>query len=460
MALTATGIGTGLDINNLVSQLVKAEGQPATTALNRREQSLNTRLSALGTLKGALSSFQTAFAKLNELSTFSARRTTNANEAAFSVSAGSAAAVGSYSVEVMQLAKAQKLASSGFTDANTTVGSGSLTLSVGGSAFSVAIGAGTTLAGIRDVINQATDNTGVSASIVNVDDGMGGTTSRLILTAQQTGTANAIGVTINDDDGNNTDAAGLSALAFTEQTAAQDAVMRVDGYTITRSSNTISDAVDGLTFTLKDVATSPSQVGVETDTAQIESTLKSFVDGYNKLRQTMTDLGKYDPDTKKAGALQGDALLRDLQQSLRRDLTDPVASLTEPLNALSGFGIEIDRYGVMSLDSTKFKSAIESSSSALAQLSDLFVASDGVYTRAKGRLDSMLSSDGVLESQVSRLNAQKRTISDQRAQLEARLARVEAQLFKQFNAMDRIVAQFNSTGSYLTQQLANLPGAG
>ncbi len=460
MALTATGIGTGLDINALVSQLVQAEGGPATNALDRRESALDTRLSALGTLKGALSSFQSTMDSLDELSTFSARKTTLSNEAAFSVSASSAAAVGSYSVEVVQLAAAQKLASSGFAAADTPVGTGSLTLSVGGNAFTVGIDASNnTLAGIRDAINQAADNTGVSASIVNVDDGAGGTVSRLILTARETGTANAIGVSISDDDGNNTDAAGLSALAFSEQVAPRDAIIKVDGLSVTRPSNTIDDAVDGLTFTLKQVTTAPVQLGVEVDTGQIESTLQGFVDGYNALSKTLTDLGKYDPETQAAGPLQGDALLRNLQLGLRQDLTNPVASLPAPMNTLASFGIEIDRYGVMSLDSAKLQEVIQGSSNALDQLSDLFTAPDGVYSRAASRLDGMLSPDGILETQLSSLNEQKRAISDQRAQLEARLATYEDRLYKQFNAMDTLVAQFNATGSYLTQQLANLPGA-
>ncbi|MEW6445838.1 MAG: flagellar filament capping protein FliD [Pseudomonadota bacterium] len=460
MALTATGIGSGLDITNLVKQLVQVEGQPVENALDRRETQVDTRISALGKLKSSMSTFKSALSKLDDLSTFSVRKTTNTNETAFSVSASSTASVGTYSFEVVQLATAQKQASAGFSSSSATVGSGSLTLDVGGSAFTVALGAGSTLANIRDAINNASDNTGVSASIVNADDGSGGTVSRLMLTSQETGTANSVNITINDDDGNNTDASGLSALAFTQQTAAQDAIVRLDGYTITRSSNTISDAVDGMTFTLKSVTTSAAQVGVETDTDAIETTLQEFVDGYNAMRQVMADLGKYDPETKKAGALQGDALLRNLQQGLRRDVADPVASLADPLNTLAGFGIKFDQYGVMSLDTTEFGDAIESAADSMTRLSSLFGATDGLVARATARMDVVIQSGGILDTQLTQLKDQKSSIDDQRERLDYRLSRLETQLLKQFNSMDVMVAQYNSTGSYLAQQLAALPGFG
>ncbi|MDM7322990.1 MAG: flagellar filament capping protein FliD [Gammaproteobacteria bacterium] len=454
MAITSTGLATGMNINALVQQLVNAEGQAAKGLLDHQQARVDTRLSGLGKLKGALSSFQTALKKLEALDTFSARKTTLSNDSALTLRADRTAAVGSYSIEVLSLARAEKMVSSGFDSVSTVVGTGTLILGVGSNSFSVTIdSSNNTLAGIRDAINHASDNTGVSATIVNADDGNGGTVSKLVLTAKETGTANALSVSVIDDDGNNTDASGLSGLAMTQLVAAQDAVIRVDGQTITRSSNTISDAVSGLTFNLKAVTTSPVSAQVSADTEEIVKALQGFVDSYNSLRQVMSDLGRYDPATKKAAELTGDATLRNLQQQLRRDLTSNVSSISGGVNSLADIGIEIDRYGVMKLNSAKLSDAINGNP---AVVSELFRSADGIATRINAKIDEYLKSGGILDTQTRSMNDQKRQIADRRAALEARLGKIEEQYLKQFNKMDQIVASYQSTGNYLAAQLAGL----
>ncbi|MEW6728050.1 MAG: flagellar filament capping protein FliD [Pseudomonadota bacterium] len=454
MAITSTGLATGMNINGVVQQLVNAEGQAAKGLLDRQQARVDTRLSGLGKLKGVLSSFQTALKKLEALDTFSARKTTLSNDSALALQADRTAAVGSYSIEVLNLARAEKMVSSGFASASTVVGTGTLTLGVGGNSFSVTIDASNnTLAGVRDAINNASGNTGVSATIVNADDGSGGTVSKLVLTAKETGTANALSVSISDDDGNNADASGLSGLAMTQLVAAQDAVIRVDGQTVTRSSNTISDAVSGLTFNLKAVTTSPVTAQVSADSEEVVKALQGFVDSYNSLRQVMSDLGRYDPATKKAAELTGDATLRNLQQQLRRDLTSNVSSVSGGVDSLAGIGIEIDRYGAMKLNSAKLSEAMNGNP---AVVSDLFRSADGVATRTNAKIDEYLKSGGILDTQTRSMNDQKRQIADRRAALDARLSKVEEQYLKQFNKMDQIVAGYQSTGNYLAAQLAGL----
>ncbi|MEO1750153.1 flagellar filament capping protein FliD [Thiofaba sp. EF100] len=454
MAITSTGLATGMNINGVVQQLVNAEGQAAKGLLDRQQARVDTRLSGLGKLKGVLSSFQTALKKLEALDTFSARKTTLSNDSALALQADRTAAVGSYSIEVLNLARAEKMVSSGLASASTVVGTGTLTLGVGGNSFSVTIDASNnTLAGIRDAINNASGNIGVSATIVNADDGSGGTVSKLVLTAKETGTANALSVSISDDDGNNADASGLSGLAMTQLVAAQDAVIRVDGQTVTRSSNTISDAVSGLTFNLKAVTTSPVTAQVSADSEEVVKALQGFVDSYNSLRQVMSDLGRYDPATKKAAELTGDATLRNLQQQLRRDLTSNVSSVSGGVDSLAGIGIEIDRYGAMKLNSAKLSEAMNGNP---AVVSDLFRSADGVATRTNAKIDEYLKSGGILDTQTRSMNDQKRQIADRRAALDARLSKVEEQYLKQFNKMDQIVAGYQSTGNYLAAQLAGL----
>ncbi|MGC8732071.1 MAG: flagellar filament capping protein FliD [Halothiobacillaceae bacterium] len=454
MAITSTGLATGMNISGIVQQLVNAEGRAAKGLLDRQQARVDTRLSGLGKLKGALSSFQTALKKFGDLGALSTRKTTLSNDSALALQADRTAAVGSYSIEVISLARAEKMVSSGWASVNAVVGTGTLTLSVGGNSFNVTIdSSNNTLAGIRDAINRDSNNTGVSATIVNADDGSGGTVSKLVLTAKETGTANALSVSIHDDDGNDTDASGLSGLAMTQLVSAQDAVIRVDGQTVTRSSNTIGDAVTGLTFNLKAITTSPVTAQVSADSEAVVKALQGFVDNYNSLRQVMSDLGRYDQATKKAAELTGDALLRNLQQQLRRDLTSSVSGLSGSVDSLADIGIEIDRYGAMALNSAKLGEVMNENP---AIVSELFGSADGIATRTLAKIDEYLKSGGILDTQTRSLNNQKKQIDDRRAALDVRLGKLEEQYLKQFNTMDKIDAGYQSTGNYLSAQLAGL----
>lgn len=454
MAITSTGLATGMNINGIVKQLVSAEGQAAKGVLDRQQSRIDTRLSGLGKLKGALAAFQTVLKKLDALETFSARKVSLSSESAVAVKADRTAAVGSYDIEVLSLARAEKMVSAGWSSSDAIVGTGTLTLGVGGRSFDVTIDASNnTLAGIRDAINNAAGNIGISATIVNADDGSGGSLSKLVLTAKETGTAHGLSVSINDADGNDSDASGLSGLMFTQLVAAQDAVIRVDGQTITRSSNTISDAVTGLTFNLKALTGSPVVAEVRADTEEVVKALQGFVDGYNSLRQVMSDLARYDPASKKSSELTGDATLRNLQQQLRRDLTAPVATARAGIDALADIGIEIDRYGAMKLNTVRLNEAMKDDPTVVA---DLFRSADGISTRAGATIHEYLKPAGILDTQTRSMNEQKRQIADRRAALETRLAKLEEQYLKQFNKMDQIVAGYQSTGNYLAAQLAGL----
>lgn len=199
MAISLSGIGSGLDIKGLVSQLVQAEGAAKNNALNRRESNYQTELSALGTLKSSLSSFKDAAAKLADADDLLKVNATSSDEAMFTASASSSASAGNYAVEVLNLAKAQKLSSAGFSSASDSVGTGTMTIGSGANSFDVNIDTdNNSLAGIRDAINNAADNSSVTATIVNVDDGAGGTEARLVLTAKNSGTDNQISIDVTE----------------------------------------------------------------------------------------------------------------------------------------------------------------------------------------------------------------------------------------------------------------------
>lgn len=474
MAVTSVGLGSGLDINGIVKNLIQAEGAPASGALDRRASAAQDRLSAVGTLKSAISAFQSAASKLTNPTIFASLTATSSNTGLFTATAGSGAVAGNYSIEVTQLATAHALAAStGVTDANTVIGSGTLTIGAGISAFSVNVttGVNDTLAGIRDSINNATDNTGVKATIVNVDNGVGGTTSKLVLNSQNMGTKNALSVTGADGDSNNFDAAGLSQLFYdpsntmglaspvtnmTQTAAAKDAIIKVNGMDATRSSNTISDVIAGVTLTLNSQSPgAPATLGVAVDQTAISKTVNDFVTAYGNLKKVTSDLGSYDPATKKGGALLGDALLRNVMGQLRGDTSNPVTSAVGNYNTLTMVGVQIDRYGAMSVDQTKLSAAISNNTNNLAQV---FSSADGVAKRINTRLSTYLSSGGVFDTQTNNLNDSLRKIGVERGKLQDRLSQMQTSMLKQFNAMDSMVAQLNTTGSYLSQQLSNLPG--
>lgn len=448
MAITsALGLGSGMDINGLVSQLVRAEGQPAFNAINRQESSVKSRLSALGTLKGALSSFQTAANKLKTDGLFSKHQAFSSNENIATAKAGTLAIAGSYSLKVSQLATSHKLitgAGAGYSGYNAEVGTGELMLSVGGNEFSLNIDAtNNTLSGIRDAINNAQDNTGVTASIISVDDGF-----KLVLTGKETGSENAIAISSS--------APGLAELAgnMQEQRAAKDAIIEVDGQIATRSSNSISDVISGVTLDLKvEDPVTVFALDVSIDSKAITDAANDFVKAYNGLMTVVKDLGKYDAGSNVAGALIGDSTLRSIQSQIRSNVARPVDSASNESNSLALIGITVDRNGVMSLNNSIFSEKLNGN---LKSISDIFSSSDGIANRLSEPLTQYLQPGGTLDSRTKSLNNQLRGFETRRENVQVRLDNLENALMKQFIAMDTVVGQFQSTGAFVSQQLALL----
>lgn len=382
--LSSPGIGSGLDVNSLVTKLMDIERQPL-TALDTKEASYQAQLSALGTIKGQLSSLQAAAAKVSDAAAFLAMKTSVADATLFSASAASNAAAGSYSVEVKTLAQAQKLKSGAFAQTTDAVGTGTLTIQFGtysGGAFTanpdkavktITIGSGQgTLAGVRDAINAA--DAGVTATIVN--DGTG---NRLVLSSKDSGVANALKVTVADDDGNATDAAGLSQLAYdastggtanlTETVAAADATLMIDGMAVTKSSNTVTDAIEGVTLNLaKATPGSPTTLTVSRDTAAVKAQVDAFVKAYNDASKMLRDATAYNASTKKGAIFQGDATVRDLQNQLRNLLNQPLAGAGGGLARLSDIGITFQKDGSLALDSTKLQKVLDDPSKDISTL--------------------------------------------------------------------------------------------
>lgn len=464
--VSSVGIGSGVDIQSLVTQLASAESQPALNAINRKKVEATAELSGLGTLKSALSDFRSAVSKLKDGNLFKSFQTQSSNETALTASASAQAVPGSYSVEVVSLAKAQKaIASAEFTADSRLVGAGTLNFSTpGGDSFSIQTYDTTTLEGLRDAINRESDNSFVSASIVNVDhvstgasDPLNGTTvSKLVLTSKNSGVEN--GFSVSGTDG---DSVGISAFYSSNLqpiTEAKDAVIRVDGQTATRATNDIADVLPGVSLNLLPGSEGTTvDVQINLDQEAIKATLGEFVNAYNKLASTTKNLGKYGGSTDGSGAgngaLIGDSTLRLIANQIRQSTTKTVSSTTSDFNSLAMIGISVDKDGTMSLDSSKFASALNAD---LQSISDVFSSSDGVATRLNERLNSFLQSGGPLDGRQTSLKNQLSNLDNKQLDVEERRSKYEAMLLKQFTAMDITVGSLNSTGSFLSNWIKQL----
>lgn len=452
--IQASGVGSGLDINSLVSQLVSAEGAPRQQRILRHEASVTTKISALGTLKGALAAFKSALDPLKTVTAFQTHRATSADANFFTATADSGAVAGHYDVEVVRLAQAHQLGSEPFFGgASANVGYGSLTITVGAESFSVDIDQdAATLADVRDAINDASDNTGVQATLLN---GAGG--SRLVLTSVETGAANAIRVTASGGDG------GLDQLVYdlpttsnlTELQLAQNASIRVATFEIQSDTNVFEDAIDGVTITA--VAGSEGEkiaLDVAYDQSSVQSRIQKFVTEYNSMQSQFTKLGSYNAETKVAGPLLGDSLLRAVETETRRTLYSPVAGLSGDYTSLSSLGITTSISGALQIDTAKLSKALAADPDAIAEL---FGSESGVAARLYTQIADRLATDGDIDSRNTRLGRELKDISRDKEALTVRMVQIEARYRKQFTALDSLLAQMQSTSSYLTQQLASLP---
>lgn len=388
MAISSPGIGSNLDVNSIVTQLLNIERQPI-TVLNQREAGIQAKITAFGTLQGALSSFQTAAQGLSDISKFLAYKASSSDITVASISASSIATAASYALNVTTLAQAQKLVAVGQATTNTTVGNGTLTFDFGtisGGTFDSVTGKYTgagfasngggvktvtidstnnSLQGIRDAINSA--NIGVSASIVN--DGSVAAPYRLVLTSTNTGAANSLKISVAGDVAlSNLLAQDPAATQNLSQTVtAQNATFSVDGVAVSKSSNTISDVISGVTFNLLKPSASTT-LAVARDTQTVQNSVQAFVKAFNDVNSTLTSISAYNAAAKQGAILQGDSSVRNIQNQIRNTLNSTIAGLGGSLTALNQVGVSFLKDGTLSLDSTKLQNAVNNNFTDIAGL--------------------------------------------------------------------------------------------
>ena len=463
-----TGIGSGIDINSIVGALVNAEKAPKEAQLARLGKASTTKFSALGTLKGALSEFQTAMKDLNSLALFEKRTATSSNSSALSASAEKTALAGTYQIVIGQLATSSRVATGAIATAYTAPEDGQLTVKLGAADAAgviVDIKAGDSLEQIRDKLNASLKDKGISANIVNNPaDG----TSRLVLNAKDTGAGKDIVISASPFTPPST---GLSALAVDGSVkavgnaagflgeAAKDAAFTIDGLPQTSATNTLKDVVPGVTFNLlsKTETDKPLTLTVGQDKAGVTSSIKKFVDAYNKLIKTsseltnVTQVGEGKPPV--VGGLVGDATVRTLLSGVRSELVNPAGQ--EGLRVLADLGITTQKDGTLKIDDAKLGEAITNNFDALGSF---FTGDSGLMSRIDKRIDGYIQTGGVLEQRMKGLQTTLTDIDKQKEALTRRVSQLQTRLFAQFNAMDSLVGNLNATSDRLAQALGSLPG--
>lgn len=469
-SITAAGTGSGIDVEDIISKLVKAESEPTTQRLAIRETQVQAKISAFGSVKSTLSDFRKSLANLTSLQNIAARAATSSKPEFFTVTANNNASVGHSDVEVVNLASAHKMVSSAnFATPDTAVGAGSLNIAVGSQSFDVTItgGQNNTLAGIRDAINNAETNPGVTASIMTVSDGAGGTVSKLVLSADKSGAANAINVTVTgDSDGNDTDNVGLSAFLnanMEQKSTAANALIRVDGYDVTSSTNVFDNAIQGVTITaVKSSAGETASLDVAIDKSAISKNLATFVESFNALAETFKFLTKYDRETKETGLLTGDSTLRTIENQIRRITTSAVDGLGGNYDSLVSLGITTQRDGTLKLDTTKLDKALNTNFDDVANLlagkksADGSSDIDGVFKKLDDTVNGFIKAGGLISGRNDSFLKQLKSIDEQREKLDLRMTSLEGRLRAQYAAMDSIVANLNSTGDFIGRQMDSI----
>ena len=472
--ISSIGIGSGLDIESVITQLVAVERAPV-TQLQKEATSLQTRLSTYGKLQSGMAALRDAASALTRASTWGATTGSSSDAAAVAVTTSASTLPGSYSIEVQRLASVQSNATKVFASADALVGEGTLhielgtwgagqtsfTPKAGATAVDISVGPpAESLAQLRDKINAS--GSGVVASVLTDASG-----ARLVLRSAATGESNGFRISVTDNDGNNSDGIGLSALAFdpsagiltmAQALAAANAAASLNGLPIGSDSNTLSNVLDGMTLTLGKVTTAPVLVEAKSDTASIRKAFDTFVTAYNDLNKLVAEQTKYDAASKTAGALQGDSAAVSIRAQMR-SLLGSSSSASALFTRLADVGFDVQTDGSIKLNDSKVNNGLAN----LAEMKKLFATSDlvtpannGIATRLRAMADQVLSIDGSISTRTEGLRKRIDMNQDRQEQLEDRITLMEKRLRAQYTALDKQMASLNSLSNYVSQQIAAL----
>lgn len=469
--ITSPGVGSGLDVSGIVSQLVALERKPI-EKLEEAASTIQTRISSYGRVQSLFSTLRDAAAALGRSTQWQQTAATASDPTALSVSASSGASVGSYGVTVSSLARSQNLASTAFAASSTVVGGGSLQIELGSwnggsttftpkagaTPVSVTVPADATLQQVRDAINGA--NAGVSAAIVTDASG-----ARLTLRSRESGLTNSMRITATDGNGDPL-TTGLGTLGYnppggattmSQTQAAANAAATINGLAVSSESNTLSGVLDGASITLlRETGATPVSVSVTSDRTAMKTAIQAFATAYNALNSYLAEQTKYDESTKTAGALQGDSAALGMRSQMRTLLRAQSGASTT-LTSLSAVGFNVQRDGSISVDNKKLEAGLDQ----LPELARLFSNGDanvpanvGFGERFRTMIDQIVGSAGTLTMRSDGLKASLKRNEKDQEKLEERVMRVQTRLLKQYSALDTQMGQLNSLSNYVSSQVA------
>ncbi len=453
-----TGIGSGMDIDAMVGALVAAERAPKQSQLARLESVNTTKISSLGTLRTALSSFQTALKDLNDSKLFENRSAKSSDADRLTAVASKSAQSGTYSIKVEQLATGSKTATAALGGDFKTDATGTLTVRVGNEeSFDVAIDANASLTEVKDALNAAFGDSGLRANLLT-DPSTG--KARLVMSSTQTGAGKDVSIDAS---------AGLEALAIdTASNAigddggvlerAQNAKFSIDGLQLESATNKIESAIPDVTFDLISADKNKTvTVTVAQDQSGVSENINKFVTAYNELIKTtnsLTRVTKIGEDGKPStGGLVGDSSVRNILSGIQGELASIGGG--NGIRVLSDLGITTQRDGTLGIDDDQLKYALDNKFDAVA---GFFTGDTGLMSRLNSRVEAFNAVGGVLAQQVTGLEATMSDIAAQREKLALRTESMKTRLYAQFNAMDTMVAKLANTSSWLDGALSSLPG--
>lgn len=470
--ISSPGIGSGLDINSIITQLVAVERVPL-TQLQTQATALQTKMSTYGKVQSALSALRDAASALTRADTWTKTTGTSSDPSAVTVTTSAATKPGNYALQVSQLAAAQSNATGTFASPDALVGEGTLRIELGtwgpgqtsftpktgATAVDITVGPpAQSLAQLRDKINAS--SAGVTASVLTDATG-----SRLVLRSSSTGAANGFRATVTDSDGNNSDAVGLSALAFdpsagiltmAQALAAANASASLNNLPIGSETNNLANVLDGLTLTLNKVTTAPVQVSAAQDTPALRKSVDAFVTAYNDLNKLLAEQTRFNGLNSKESALQGDSAALAIRSQMR-NLLGTTSGASTMFTRLSEIGFDVKQDGSIVVSETKIGNALANADETrkLFGNSDTLVpGNNGIAVRIRAMADQLLGIDGTISQRTEGIRKRIDLNQDRQDQLTDRIAMVEKRLRAQYTALDRQMGQLSSLSGYITQQIA------
>jgi flagellar hook-associated protein 2 len=447
-SVSSPGIGSGLDVNSIVTQLVNAAKSPQQSIITKQQNQDNAQISALGSLSSVLAALQTAATSLSGSGSGSITQLSaqSGNTAAFTASATSSAVAGSFNIQVVALAQASKIATPDYASSSAVVGDGTVTIGVGANSFSVTLAPGNdTLSNLADAINNASTNTGVGASIINDSGG-----ARLVLTARNTGLGSALTLSSSATSDS-------SAFITTSQVqAASQAHIQIDGYDNYGDSNVVSGAISGVTLNLFSTTTTAAPLTLSLNQQATTASIQSFVQAYNAVIANVAGQTAYNSATNVGGPLLGNSMVSGMARQLATVVGGVAANTGGSFNVLSQVGITVNSDGTLALNSTTLSSAMTSNPSSVQKL---FSAASGIGTRLKTVLGGYLGPVGMIAAGTSSMQSKLSNLQVQQTSLDQRMQTLQSQYLQQYRALDTLLGNLKTTSSYLTQQFNALGNA-